>query len=235
MGGINVKNTIVERVLAIVAPHPCLGCGKVGQLVCEYCKYDIIHEPFVGCFVCQLPQTDGICPSHGSAVQKACIVSQRTGVVKKLVDQLKFHNTKAAAYDAAVLLHESLPQLPNETVVVPVPTVAGHIRQRGYDQVELIARHLATMRGLTFEKALGRVGTATQHKLGRDERLMAAKQAFRIGVPRSSPTTYLLVDDIVTTGATLLAGAAVLASGGDTTAGASNRVIATAIAFQPLD
>ncbi len=230
MGRQNVKNTIVELLMDIIAPHPCLGCGKVGSVLCAHCKYNIISEPFVGCIVCGIACKSGICTSHHSPIEKAFVVSERSGVLEKAINSLKFHNLKAAAKDLAVLLDESLPLLPANTIIVPIPTVSSHIRQRGYDQVELIARYFAELRELEIKNVLRRVGTDTQHKLGRPERELAAKRAFRLEngyeVPSNSPV--LILDDIITTGSTVQQAALLLKP-------LSQHVWVGALAYQPLD
>lgn len=230
MGRLNVKNTIVERVLQNIAPHHCSGCGNVGSLLCPYCKYDIIHEPFLGCIVCGNSSRVGICTIHDAPIQRSFVVSERSGVLEALIDGLKFHNVKAAAKDLAALLDERLPLLPEGTIIVPIPTVRSHIRQRGYDQVELIARHLAERRQVTIVRALERVGKDTQHKLGREDREVAAKRAFvlnsRVRVEKDSP--ILLLDDIITTGATVLQATQTLQPLGVP-------VFVSALAYQPLD
>jgi predicted amidophosphoribosyltransferase len=97
-------------------------------------------------------------------------------------------------------------------VVVPVPVHAHRERQRGYDQAALIAAVAATQLGLPLARALERGrATVAQFELGRDQRAANVAGAFR---PRSRDPAaarqvagrwVLLVDDVVTTGATLAA------------------------------
>lgn len=230
MGGLNVKNTIVERVLQIIAPHYCFGCGKVGALLCDYCKYDIENEPFIGCIACGYTSREGICSIHESPISQSFIVSQRSGPLEAIIDGLKFHNVKAAARIVAELLDERLPILPENTVIVPIPTVRSHIRQRGYDQVELIARHLASLRKLPLQPLLKRVGNTTQHTLTKEERHKAAQQAFTLNTAVTLPkgTPLLVIDDIVTTGATVLSAANILSE-------LNSPIWVSAGAYQPLD
>jgi predicted amidophosphoribosyltransferase len=229
MGGKNVKNTIVERILQIVAPHLCFGCGKTGVVLCSDCKYDIISEPFGGCIACAKPKRDGVCTDHWSPIEKAFVVSQRTGTLEALINGLKFHNVKAAALACAQLLHDSLPQLPDNTTLVIVPTVRSHIRQRGYDHIELIARQFASLRGLRIVPLLQRVTTDVQHQVGREERRIQAAGAFRLAdCSESLPGPILLLDDIITTASTMMAASQQLAKLG-------MPVWVAALAYQPLD
>jgi ComF family protein len=229
MGGLNVKNTIVERVLQIIAPHPCFGCGKVGVILCEDCKYDIINEPFLGCILCGKPIRGGICQDHITSIKRAFTVSQRSGSLEETINGLKFHHTKAAARSLAELMDEYLPHLPSDIEIVPIPTVRSHIRQRGYDQVRLIAYHLSGLRKLPIHFYLNRVTNTTQHTVGKRKRQIQAEQAFAI-TPKAEVAgkTLLLIDDIVTTGSTLQAAADLLSKAGAV-------VWVATLAYQPLD
>lgn len=229
MGGKNVKNTIVERMLQIVAPHLCFGCGKMGVVLCNDCKYDITSEPFGGCISCARPKRDGICTDHRSPIEKAFVVSQRTGTLEALINGLKFHNVKAAAQACADLFNDALPIFPAGTTLVVVPTVRTHIRQRGYDHIELIARQFAAIRGLPLQNLLERITSDTQHLVGREQRAAQADRAFRL-IESPGDTTegpLLLIDDIITTGSTVMAAAKQLAKTG-------RPVWVAALAYQPL-
>jgi len=231
MGGLNVKITMIEQVLRIIAPHPCSGCTKIGPVLCNNCKYDIIHEPFVGCILCGKPETNGICLAHGSNISRSFTVSTRTDTLKTTINRLKFSNTKAAAWHLASLFNTALPVLPSDIQVIPIPTVTSHIRQRGYDHIDLIAKHFANFRKLSVNYALVRQTNATQHTVGKSERILQSKQAFKLKENMKelvSNKTVLLIDDIVTTGSTLQAAANVLKDAGAT-------VWVATLAYQPLD
>lgn len=216
MGGLNVKNTIVEVLLQNIAPHPCSGCGKIGSLLCDHCKYDIVSEPFLGCIMCGTPHLNGICENHNENIRNAFVVHTRTGVTKRLIDEYKFQRVKGAAKSLALLLHESLPVLPSDTIIVPIPTVKSHVRQRGYDQVELIAKHFAKLRNLRVVPLLVRMTNSTQHLLDRSTRIHEAQQAFSLNKKlfrESTNSPKLILDDIITTGATVKEAARILSAG----------------------
>ena len=105
-------------------------------------------------------------------------------------------------------------------VVVPVPVHAERERQRGYDQAALIAAVAARHLRLPVDRALER-GRATvpQFELGRDQRAANVHGAFRLRADARHGAAILdrwvlLVDDVVTTGATLAACASVLEAAG---------------------
>jgi len=214
-----------------VAPHPCFGCGKIGTTLCANCKYNIISEPFSACVLCGNASREGLCAHHDPPICKAWVVSERVTVLKRVVDAYKFEYVKAAAHTLVDLLDEALPLLPANTVIVPVPTVSSHVRQRGYDHIDILARLLSVRRGLTVTRQLERSSAKTQHTLNKAERQVEANNAFRIsnGVTVIADTPLLILDDIITTGSTISSAAQVLYDAG------GRKIFIAALAYQPLD
>ena len=155
-------------------------------------------------------------------------MGERDDVLQALIDAYKFARVKYAANTLASLLDAMLPVLPKDAVVVAVPTISKHIRQRGYDHIALVAKEFARKRKLRFETPLRRVNKASQRELTRRERFKEAERAFRC---RSTleDVPYLLIDDVVTTGATIQYCSQALMD-----VGAQNVWVAV-IARQPLD
>jgi ComF family protein len=103
-------------------------------------------------------------------------------------------------------------------ILVPVPVHAARRRQRGFDQAELLARGIGERLGLPVLYALERAArTTAQHQLGRRARQSNVKHAFGVA-PRYIDDVrdrwLILVDDVVTTGATLAGCAAALYEAG---------------------
>lgn len=229
MGGLNVKNTMIERLLSVLAPHLCFGCGILGPILCQDCKYNITHDPFAGCFVCGLPSLNGVCEWHKSPIKTSFIAASYDGAVKKTIKALKFNHMRSSAPVLAELLHSRLPVLPEGAVLLAVPTVRSHVRERGYDQAELITAHLAKLRSAPVVKLVKRKTNKTQHTAGRDDRIKQAKAAFSLlpgGYSGKGP--IVIVDDVVTTGATAEALARTLAPLGVP-------VWLAAVSYKPLD
>jgi ComF family protein len=111
------------------------------------------------------------------------------------------------------------PLLPTgrDVVIVPVPTATSRVRQRGYDQAKLLARALSRQARLPYLDCLARTGQAHQHGASRSQRLRQLTAAFRVRRQRAVRGSHIvLIDDVVTTGATLEAAAAVLHAAGAT-------------------
>ncbi len=138
-----------------------------------------------------------------------------SGPAQKLLYQLKFGRSRAAAALVADLLDTTVPALPKDTVLSYIPTATGRVRIRGYDQSQLIARMLAKRRGLEVARLLVRRGQTRQTGASRTQRIKQAELHYGLASIRSlKGTTVVLIDDISTTGATLEAAARVLKKAG---------------------
>lgn len=222
---------MIDSLLSYIAPHHCYGCDKTGTLLCDNCKYDIISEPFSSCVACALRPAGslGLCGCCRVSYSQAWCVAWREDVCEKLIDAYKFSRVRAVDKIGAELLDHCVPALPPETLLVPIPTIAPHVRQRGYDHMERIARRFGRLRGLQVQQCLYRQTTAVQHGATASQRRKQAAEAFGCKMTLDSDTPYLLLDDVVTTGATLRAAAKVLRSQGA-------RIIWVAtLTRQPLD
>ncbi|MDB5179840.1 MAG: putative Phosphoribosyltransferase [Candidatus Saccharibacteria bacterium] len=226
---LNVKNTILDSLLAVVAPHLCSGCGHIGSTFCDNCKYNIIEEPFSGCILCERPSVQGVCDDHKTAFNQAWTVGVRSGALQRLIGGFKFRNMKASSIDLADLLHKRLPQLPHSTVFVPIPTTSAHIRERGYDHMLLIAKELGRLRHTPVEQLLIRNNSLIQHHANRKDRIIQAATAFRVEGNIDPNAIYILLDDVVTTGATIEQAALLLKNAGAAT------IWVAATSRQPLD
>lgn len=104
---------------------------------------------------------------------------------------------------------------PPNAVLVPVPTATSRVRQRGYDQAILLARALSHETGIPLRRYLKRVGQTHQVGSGREQRLRQLTRAFELRKEiHAHEQTIILVDDVLTTGATLERAAQALHSAG---------------------
>ena len=177
----------------------------------------IIDEPFSNCLVCAVPvASESLCSKHHLPYSRAWCVSARKGALKNVIDDYKFNRALSAHLVLSELVHQRLPDLP-VVEVVPVPTTPRNIRIRGYDHISLLAEDLAKKRSWGMAPLLSRRSNVTQHfaKTAADRRRQA-KDFFEISRPVSTEKTYLVIDDIFTTGATLECAADCLRQAGAT-------------------
>lgn len=225
----NVKSTMLEWLLDYVAPHYCCSCGEIGALLCESCKYDIINEPYSGCLLCGHLSLLGACSRCKSNIDRTWCGGERRDGLETLINRYKFEYARAAYVPLGDIVLSTLPDLPKNTVLVPIPTIRTHVRQRGYDHTLLMARYIAARRPFAFSSALIRRTTTVQRGASRKARIAQAKEAFSVRGAIDPAVPYLLLDDVVTTGSTLRYAAQALKDAGATT------VWAVAVARQTMD
>ena len=139
--------------------------------------------------------------------------------VDDLVHGLKYEGWRelAGLMGEAVARLDVPDQWVRNAVVVPVPTTPNRLRSRGYNQAALLAMRVADLRRLPLVNALERrEGAGSQTTLTRDERRRNVRGAFAPTreAARARGRTVLLVDDVLTTGATVSEAADALSEAG---------------------
>ncbi|MEP7203532.1 MAG: phosphoribosyltransferase family protein [Ilumatobacteraceae bacterium] len=132
------------------------------------------------------------------------------GLVRELIVALKFRHRRSAAGVLAAHMLRRL-DLANIDVVTWAPTSARRVRRRGYDQAEVIAQAVARQLGVPCRRLLYRAHGSPQTGKSRSDRLIGP--AFRARRPKRD-LVVLVVDDVVTTGATLRTAADALHAAG---------------------
>jgi ComF family protein len=125
-------------------------------------------------------------------------------VLARAVQRLKYHGDRSLAAPLAELLAAHYP-FPDDALVVPVPLHLSRLRARGYNQALLLARGLARRRGLACgPRVLVRTRATAEHAtLGAEARRANVRDAFHLrGGMTLRHATVVLVDDVLTTGAT---------------------------------
>ena len=197
---------LIDRFLSLIAPHSCVGCDHEGSLYCGECA-DIMERLPSICYACARATHDNTpcasCLSH-SGPQHVWITTTYKGGPKLLIKAYKFEEKRAAAARIAELIDESLPYFPDPPLVAFVPTVTSHRRARGFDHAEYIARELAKGRDWHYARLLHRTSQVRQLGATREQRQSQLKGLFRpINKQLIKNRHILLVDDVITTGATV--------------------------------
>lgn len=216
---------VLEHIIGLVAPHNCVGCGAEGSLLCAWCLPDAFTAPPSRCYRCQAQTQDSaVCAScrPQACLKHVWVATEYVGSSKELLRVLKFARARAAADIIAAALFDSIPYLAPQTILVHVPAATSRVRKRGYDQSRLIARLLSRKTGLRHLGLLTRHGQSRQVGARREKRLSQIENAF--SVPRKylvKDAHILLIDDVLTTGATLQAAAKALKTAGAKTVDAA--------------
>ena len=212
----NVKNTTLPNIIDLISPHKCRGCGRVGEAFCERCKKYIIDEHRNICPNCKEEKTSDIC-SNCKDLPSIYVGGKRDGVLGELIHDYKYYSVRALARPLAEILDAALPvELARNTVIVPLPTATNHIRERGMDHVYLVAKRLAKIRKIPIERVLIRNKNTVQVGSSREQRLLQADLAYELnpkfGIDKNK--TYIIIDDVWTTGASVKAAVKKLRAGG---------------------
>jgi ComF family protein len=194
----------------LVMPPACVGCGRSGAIVCAACLGALVpaSDPRDG-FVAPDPAV-----VLGGALELGIAAFRYAGPLRKGLAALKYIGASraAAAYArAAQPAFGSLLAISGRATLVPVPLHRERQRERGYNQAELLARELARRSNMPLQPLLQRTRPTTKmHRLDRAGRLANLRAAFDVAEGASLPSRIIVVDDIITTSATLEACASVL-------------------------
>lgn len=218
---------LLMPLLDLFFPRRCVLCGEKSGLAeedtgaCASCLQRI-QRPDVCCPSCAHPVTDEmqlcpICRNQSFSFSAVCAVTLYRGTVKKTIHQYKYRGCKDLAQPLGKLMAMQIVRCrwPVFHAVVPVPLHREKLLLRGYDQALLLAQVVASELELPVEQLLLRERpTFTQTKLDANGRWTNVAGAFKVVINEEVPQRVLLIDDLLTTGATAhFAGEALLHAG----------------------
>ena len=200
-----VKNTTFVGLLDLLAPHSCRGCGRLGDVLCYRCKNYIVSHQLHLCPNCKHPLKTTKC-LHCPDLPPTYIVGERQDLIGTLIHDFKYQSVHALARPLAEILDSILPSFSGKVFIVPLPTVSRHVRTRGLDHTYLVAKRLARLRGYEVKRLLIRASDTVQVGTDRSTRLRQATTAYQLtNLPIDPEATYLILDDVWTTGASMRA------------------------------
>jgi competence protein ComFC len=215
------------RALDVALPVRCLLCGEVcppGEHVGQVCPVCVGALPFIrgrACIRCGIEliserEVCTRCRSRSFEFQRNAAVFPYQGAVRELVHLYKMAGHRSLAGLFARLLAELYDRNYRGLPLVPVPGRPSVRRLRGWEHVDFVAARLQRDHGVPVLRCLRRRGGVTQKALDYEGRLENMRGAFSV-VPGAIPEAAVLLDDVITTGATLSECAAALRRGGSRT------------------
>lgn len=226
---------LYDAALALVYPQACKVCGasveaRADGAACDACWH--MTRVFDGsetvCRKCGAEAQGAVAAEKGSEVfcrrcdeesftaARACGVYE--GALRASILALKREPHVCARLAGLMLAAQLRCPLDAATLIVPVPLHPSRLRERGFNQAAELARALARLSGLRLDEwSLTRSRHTERHRAGMDARARreSVEQAFEVARPRLiTGERVLLVDDVLTTGATVSACAQALTEAG---------------------
>lgn len=184
---------VFEFFLDLIFPRACVTCGSIGGYICLKCYQKMVFHRDPIPIDLTNPALD---------LLLACTTYVSTG--SDFIKSYKFGCSFALAPTIGEIIFEKMSK-PEVDVFIPVPLHKSRVRERGFNQAELITKHLSRRWQIPYENALLRMKETTpQAQLDREKRLIHLTDAFAISPTFSVEGKVIgLVDDVATTGTTL--------------------------------
>ena len=201
----------LHSILNLFYPRVCAACGetllKDEETVCLKCRYLLPKTGY------ELNPDNPLAQAFYGRVKfhavTVCFFFAKTGKVQHIIHQLKYKGNKEAGVFLGQQLGETIkdaPQFQGIDYLIPVPLHPKRERQRGYNQSLMIARGIHEVTGIPIgDKYLVRTAyTETQTHKTAEQRFKNVKDIFVVRFPEELNGKHvLLIDDVLTTGATL--------------------------------
>lgn len=198
----------LNAVLARLMPQDCLLCGdgSGAELLCPACQADLPPAPASACPICASASAErqicGACLKQAPHFDATLAAFRYHFPVDKLVQTLKYRHRLAIAEFFATAMRQAA--RPTGDLILPLPLSATRLRQRGFNQAVEIARPLARSLGLPLQlEGCSRVhDTVPQASLPWRQRRKNIRHAFECALDLTG-RSVIVVDDVMTSGATL--------------------------------
>lgn len=201
----------IEQAKDLIFPTVCANCGRLGEMICDECQSRIawLEEPM--CQLCGRMSGREVCRECEERPITPLTQLRSTALYQepldRIIKQFKYNSYFNLAKPLASLMAQAWPHWSEEIdLIVPAPLHKKRERQRGYSQSHLLAQELASAVFIPYSAtAIQRVRhTPPQVGLSSTDRQKNLVDAFTADEKQVSGKSILIIDDVVTTGATLV-------------------------------
>ena len=207
---------MLDKLISLISPHHCVVCSDIADGMCKKCMLQLKPFNLHNCILCGYGLNTGsrCCSSCELANVNRLITVKMSKDLRKLLHEYKYNNKRAFCKVLAQIVSNNIDNTGRSYIIVPLPPSSKHRRQRGYDHILNIVRHLSKMTNCEYEMVLKRKTNFRQVGADRQTRFIQAENAFISRYPLSPDRTYIIFDDVITTGATITSAVRALRSGG---------------------
>ena len=211
---------VITDFVSLLYPRYCFACEeglvKGEEIICSGCKLELPRtnyhlDPGNALF----KRLNGRIPLKFGG---AYFLFRKGGKVQHLLHELKYNNHPEIGFTLGEVYGQELGQLPDHrfSLIIPVPLHPSRKRKRGYNQSEEFAKGLSKQMAIPYLDALVRTTkTETQTRKTKLKRWQNVSEVFEVKDPSQVENQHvLLVDDVITTGATIEACAQILLASG---------------------
>jgi ComF family protein len=198
----------LKNIFDLFFPETCHGCGtplyEHEKMLCDYCKFNL---PFTNFHKVVDNEVEQVFYGRVYIYQATSLLHfSKHGSVQSLMHNLKYKNRPDIGIYLGKIAGKQLKNYYSEVdILMPVPLHKSKLKKRGYNQSEMIAKGISLITGIPIADNLQKVkATKTQTKKSREERYLNTLDSFQVVNPDFLSNKHILiVDDVLTTGATL--------------------------------
>jgi ComF family protein len=181
-------HSLINQILKFIYPVTCIGCGSYNTAFCNRCLHNAKRS------------------TTEATTFSLSIFNYKDPIIRNAILKSKFYHRRDLIAPIATFVAHELASLDRDFVIVPIPMTPMRLMMRGYNQAEELSRGLSKHLHLPHREDLLTRTQSTQRQVvakGRRERRISQKKSFR-ALPAVTGMRVLLVDDVTTTGSTLI-------------------------------